>query len=63
MNGKLMEVVRAIVMPMLTLGFGSILGIQVLRGENPPEWFVGLTASIITWWFARGVIDEKGTPP
>ena len=62
MDGKLMELVRAVVRPVITLGFSAILGYMVLDGQNPPEWFQTTTIGLITWWFATRGTEEKPKP-
>lgn len=62
MNGKLMELVRAIVRPVITLGFSGILVYKVLVGVAVPEWFQTTTIGLITWWFAMRGAEEKPKP-
>ena len=52
MNGKLTEVVRAIVRPVITLsGWGCIIYLAV-RGIITPDVFVPGVMALVAWWFA-----------
>lgn len=59
MNSKLMEMVRAVVRPVVTLsGWGAII-FMLLDGQDVPEWFQVVVVGLSTWWFASRQAEEK----
>lgn len=58
-NGKMMETVRAVVRPIVTIsGWGTLIYLIVMGKEINQEFFIavmGLTA----WWFATRQSEEK----
>lgn len=52
MNGKAMEIVRAIVRPLVTLGGFGVLCWLVVDGRLSAQEFLALVGPIVGFWFA-----------
>ena len=52
MNGKLMEQVRAVVRPIITLSGWAFLLYAFIVGLAVAEWFWTTVVSLTVWWFA-----------
>ena len=54
MGNRLFEMVRAGVMPAVTIGGFASLVYMVLTGQSAeiPDWFQVLVAGTVGWWFA-----------
>lgn len=60
MLNNIVEFVRGIVRPILTvLAFASAV-IMILAGIVVPEWYQNLVLTIIFWWFATRTANRGG---
>lgn len=64
MGSKLLDLVRAGVMPIVTIGGFGTLAYMVLMGQGNqiPDWFQVLVAGTVGWWFASAK-NTNGPPP
>lgn len=61
MNDKLMELVRAVVRPIITLSGWAFIIYSLIVGATVPEWFWTAAVSLVTWWFADR--RQEGSKP
>lgn len=58
MNNPLVEFVRAIARPAISVIFAAVIANIVVEGITPPDWFLPLAIPCITWWFAERTITH-----
>ena len=51
-NSHLMNTIRSVVRPTLTISVAGVLLWGVVRGIAFPEWYVPFATGLIIWWFA-----------
>jgi hypothetical protein len=49
---------RAIVRPVVTILFAAVIAHAVTTGLVLPDWFLGLSIPLITWWFAERTVTH-----
>jgi len=61
-ENPVVEIIRAIARPAVTIIFAAVIAQVVVEGIAAPEWFLGLAATCILWWFGdRTVQHVKAT--
>ena len=56
------EIIRAMARPVISIMFAIIMGVSVVYEITLPEWFLGLSIPVISWWFVeRTVTHAKAT--
>jgi len=55
---------RAATRPAVTIIFAAVIAHVVIDGIDAPQWFLGLAATCILWWFGDRTVqhikDKKG---
>ena len=54
----MLEVVKAIARPAISILFAVALVVMVIMGNPVPEWFLGLAIPIISWWFVERAVTH-----
>jgi len=57
---------RAVTRPAVTVIFAAVIAQVVIDGIDAPQWFLGLAATCILWWFGDRTmqhIKENKTSP
>jgi hypothetical protein len=54
----MLEVIKAIARPAISILFAAALVVVVLMGKPVPEWFLGLAIPIISWWFVERAVTH-----
>lgn len=65
MEHRLLDLVRAAVMPAVTLtGWGAVIYMLLMgQKETIPDWFQVAVVGNTAWWFASLRGNGHGTPP
>lgn len=58
MNNPIVEILRAVVRPAITIMFGAAIVQVVVEGITPPQWFIGLASACILWWFGDRMVQH-----
>lgn len=58
MESKVIEFMRAVARPAISIIFTLALAWAVLNQILLPEWFLALAIPAITWWFAERAITH-----
>ena len=58
MQSTVVEVIRAIARPAISVIFAAVIAQLVIEGITAPEWFLALAIPCITWWFAERAITH-----
>ena len=57
---------RAATRPIVTIIFAAVIAQVVIDRIDAPQWFLGLAATCILWWFGDRTVqhikDKKETP-
>ena len=57
---------RAATRPAVTIIFAAVIAQVVIERIDAPQWFLGLAATCILWWFGDRTVqhikDKKETP-
>ena len=61
MTNPVVEIIRAIARPAISVIFAAVIAQAVVEGITPPTWFMGLAIPCITWWFAERAITHVKT--
>jgi len=62
MNNPVVDIIRAIARPAVTIIFAAVIAQVVVEGNAAPQWFLGLASGCILWWFGdRTVQHVKAT--
>jgi len=54
----MIEIVKAIARPAISIIFAIAIVILVIMGNPVPEWFLGLAIPIISWWFVERAVTH-----
>ena len=54
----MLEVVKAVARPSISILFAVALVVMVIMGNPVPEWFLGLAIPIISWWFVERAVTH-----
>jgi hypothetical protein len=54
----MIEIVKAIARPAISILFAVALVVMVIMGNPVPEWFLGLAIPIISWWFVERTVTH-----
>ena len=52
------EIIRAIARPAISVIFAAVIAQCVIEGITPPTWFLSLALPCITWWFAERTVTH-----
>jgi hypothetical protein len=58
MTNAVIEIIRAIARPAISVIFAAVIAQVVIEGIAVPEWFLALAIPCITWWFAERTITH-----
>jgi len=58
MNNVVTDMLRAIVRPAVTIIFAAVIAQVVVEGIAAPQWFLGLAATCILWWFGDRTVQH-----
>lgn len=59
MNGNpVVEIIRAIARPAVTVIFAAVIAQVVVDKIDAPEWFLGLAGTCILWWFGQKTAER-----
>ena len=58
MNNAVVEIIRAIARPAISVIFAAVIAQAVIEGITPPEWFLALAIPTIVWWFGERAITH-----
>jgi len=60
MTNPVVEIIRAIPRPAISVIFAAVIAQAVIEHITPPAWFLSLAIPCIVWWFGeRAVIHYK----
>jgi len=51
MNNPIVEIFRGATRPAVTIIFAAVIAQVVVDRIDAPQWFLGLAATCILWWF------------
>lgn len=54
----MIELSRSIARPAISILFAVALVLLVIYGKPVPEWFLGLSIPIISWWFVERAVTH-----
>jgi len=49
---------RAVTRPAVTIIFAAVIAQVVIDGIDAPQWFLGLAATCILWWFGDRTVQH-----
>jgi len=49
---------RAATRPAVTIIFAAVIAQVVIEGIDAPQWFLGLAATCILWWFGDRTVQH-----
>ena len=52
------EFFRAATRPVVTVIFAAVIAQVVTQGIDCPQWFIGLSISVILWWFGDRTVNH-----
>jgi len=58
MENAVVEIIRAIARPAISVIFAAVIAQVVIEGIAVPDWFLALAIPAITWWFAERTITH-----
>jgi len=58
MENPIVQIIRAIARPAISVIFAAVIAQVVVEGITTPEWFLALAIPCITWWFAERAITH-----
>jgi len=58
MANLVVDIIRAIARPAISVIFAAVIAQVVIQGITPPAWFLPLAIPTITWWFAERAITH-----
>jgi len=58
-RNPIVEIIRAIARPGVTLIFAAVIAQVVIEGIEPPSWFLSLAIPCITWWFGERFYQHR----
>ena len=58
MSNPVVDIIRAIARPAISVIFAAVIAQLVIEGITAPEWFLALAIPCITWWFAERTITH-----
>jgi len=58
MNNWLSDFIRAIPRPAVTIIFAAVIAQVVVERIDAPQWFLGLAATCILWWFGDRTVKH-----
>ena len=58
MESKVIEFIRAIARPAISIIFALVLAKIVIDGLTAPEWFLAVAIPTISWWFIERTITH-----
>ena len=58
MNNFMVEIIRAIARPAISIMFAAAIVQIVIEGITPPDWFLPLAIPSIAWWFTERTIGH-----
>jgi len=58
MNNWLSDFIRAIPRPAVTIIFAAVIAQVVVERIDAPQWFLGLAATCILWWFGDRTVQH-----
>jgi len=62
MNNPVVEIIRAVARPAISVIFAAVIAQLVIEGITAPEWFLALAIPTIVWWFGeRAITHVKAT--
>lgn len=60
MSDAIVNIIRAIARPAISVIFAAVLAQALVEGITPPPWFLSVAIPCIGWWFVeRAVIHKK----
>jgi len=57
-TNPLVEFVRAIARPAISVIFAAVIAQLVIERITPPDWFLPLAIPCIVWWFSERTITH-----
>lgn len=58
MENPIVQIIRAIARPAISVIFAAVIAQIIIEGITAPEWFLALAIPCITWWFAERAITH-----
>jgi len=58
MNTLVVDIIRAIARPAISVIFAAVIAQCVVESITPPAWFLPLAIPTITWWFVERTITH-----
>jgi len=58
MENPVVQIIRAIARPAISIIFAAVIAQIVIEGITAPEWFLALAIPTIVWWFGERAITH-----
>ena len=58
MENPIVEIIRAIARPAISVIFAAVIAQVVVQRIDTPEWFLPLAIPCITWWFIERTVTH-----
>jgi len=58
MNNPIVEIFRGVTRPAVTVIFAAVIAQVVVEKITAPQWFLGLAAACILWWFGDRTVQH-----
>jgi len=61
MENPVVQIIRAIARPAISIIFAAVIAQIVIEGITAPEWFLALASGCILWWFGDRTVQHIKT--
>lgn len=57
-KNPIIEIIRAVPRPAISVIFAAVIAQAVIEKIEVPQWFLGLAATCILWWFGQRTVEH-----